>query len=636
MNYLTVENLSKTYGEKLLFHDITFGLEKGQKSALIAKNGTGKSTLLNIIAGLEQPDAGQVVVRKDITVSYLPQMDDFADEVSVLDAIFDSQTPEIQVIREYEICLALMNQANAAGEVSPELEQRMHRAIEEVERLHAWDFESKVKEILSRFGIDDVFKPVGTLSGGQRKKTALAKTLIADTDLLILDEPTNHLDIEMIEWMENYLTRANVTLLMVTHDRHFLDQVCNDIFEIENGNLYHYRGKYDYYLEKKAERIAVENAEYDKLKQLYLKELEWVHTSPQARTSKSRARIQGFEALKESVSRKVEKPAESFHVETERLGNKILEINNLDFSFGDKVLLEDFSYVFKRGEKCGIVGKNGTGKSTFLKLIVGQLKPTAGKIVAGQTIHFGYYSQEGMQIKGNRRIIDIVKEYAEVIRTETGNYIGASQFLNHFGFKYEQQYTYFDDLSGGEKRKLYLLITLMRNPNFLILDEPTNDFDIDTLNKLEDFLYYYKGCVLIVSHDRWFMNKLVDHIFVFNGDGKVKDFYGNYTDYKLARDKELRIEKRVEKLQKQAEVKETTLVKKDKSNKLTYKEKLEFDSLGLEIETLEAEKKELLEKMNSGNGTADELIVWSNRYQEVSTLIDDKSMRWLELSEKEA
>lgn len=636
MNYLTVENLSKTYGEKLLFHDITFGLEKGQKSALIAKNGTGKSTLLNIIAGLEQPDAGQVVVRKDITVSYLPQMDDFADEVSVLDAIFDSQTPEIQVIREYEICLALMNQANATGEVSPELEQRMHRAIEEVERLHAWDFESKVKEILSRFGIDDVFKPVGTLSGGQRKKTALAKTLIADTDLLILDEPTNHLDIEMIEWMENYLTRANVTLLMVTHDRHFLDQVCNDIFEIENGNLYHYRGKYDYYLEKKAERIAVENAEYDKLKQLYLKELEWVHTSPQARTSKSRARIQGFEALKESVSRKVEKPAESFHVETERLGNKILEINNLDFSFGDKVLLDDFSYVFKRGEKCGIVGKNGTGKSTFLKLIVGQLKPTAGKIVAGQTIHFGYYSQEGMQIKGNRRIIDIVKEYAEVIRTETGNYIGASQFLNHFGFKYEQQYTYFDDLSGGEKRKLYLLITLMRNPNFLILDEPTNDFDIDTLNKLEDFLYYYKGCVLIVSHDRWFMNKLVDHIFVFNGDGKVKDFYGNYTDYKLARDKELRIEKRVEKLQKQADVKETTLVKKDKSNKLTYKEKLEFDSLGLEIETLEAEKKELLEKMNSDNGSADELIEWGNRYQEVSTLLDDKSMRWLELSEKEA
>lgn len=635
MNYLTVERLSKTYGEKLLFDDITFGLEKGQKSALIAKNGTGKSTLLNIIAGLEQPDAGQVVVRKDITVSYLPQIDDFADDSSVLDTIFDSQSPDIQAIKEYEICLALMEAAHSEGNVTTELEERMHRAIENVDRLHAWDFESKVKEILSRFGIDNVFKEVGSLSGGQRKKTALAKTLIADTDLLILDEPTNHLDIEMIEWMENYLSHANVTLLMVTHDRHFLDQVCNDIFEIENGNLYHYRGKYDYYLEKKAERITIENAEHDKLKQLYLKELEWVHTSPQARTSKSRARIQGFEELKEAVSRKVEKQADTFHVEPERLGNKILEINNLDFSYGDHVLLDDFSYIFKRGEKCGIVGPNGTGKSTFLKLIMGLLKPDGGKIVAGQTIQFGYYSQEGMQIKGNRRIIDIVKEQAEVIRTETGNYVGASQFLNHFGFKYEQQYTYFEDLSGGEKRKLYLLITLMRNPNFLILDEPTNDFDIDTLNKLEDLLYHFKGCILIVSHDRWFMNKLVDHIFVFNGNGKIKDFYGNYTDYKLAHEKELRIEKKVEKLQKQSEVKEVRETKKSNSNKLTFKEKKEFESLEIEIDELEKEKKDLLEKMNSGSGNSDELVQWSNRYQEVSDLLDEKSMRWLELSEKE-
>lgn len=636
MNFLTVEKLSKTYGEKLLFNEITFGLEKGQKSALIAKNGTGKSTLLNIIAGLEQPDEGQVVIRKDITVSYLPQMDNFADDASVLDTIFDAQAPDIQAVKEYETCLALMDAAHAAGNITAELEERMHRAIENVDRLHAWDFESKVKEILSRFGIDDIFKSVGTLSGGQRKKTALAKTLIADTDLLILDEPTNHLDIEMIEWMENYLSHANVTLLMVTHDRHFLDQVCNDIFEIENGNLYHYRGKYDYYLEKKAERITIENAEHDKLKQLYLKELEWVHTSPQARTSKSRARIQGFEQLKEAVNKKVEKQADSFHVEPERLGNKILEINNLDFSYGDKVLLDDFSYIFKKGEKCGIVGKNGTGKSTFLKLIMGQLKPDGGKIVAGQTIQFGYYSQEGMQIAGNRRIIDIVKEQAEVIRTETGNYIGASQFLNHFGFKYEQQYTYFEDLSGGEKRKLYLLITLMRNPNFLILDEPTNDFDIDTLNKLEDLLYFYKGCILIVSHDRWFMNKLVDHIFVFNGDGKIKDFYGNYTDYKLAREKELRIEKKVEKLQRQAEPKEVKEVKKSNSNKLTYKEKKEFEALEIEIEALEGEKKELVDQMNSGTGTSDELAQWGARYQEVSDLLDEKSMRWLELSEKES
>jgi ATP-binding cassette subfamily F protein uup len=633
MNYLTVEKLSKTYGEKLLFQEITFGLEKGQKSALIAKNGTGKSTLLNIIAGIEQPDEGQVVIRKDITVSYLSQIDDFADETSVLDTIFDTDTPEIRAVREYETCLALAGEGVA---IDPELEERMHRAIDEMDRLNAWDFENKAKEILSKFGIHDILKSVGELSGGQRKKTALAKTLIADTDLLILDEPTNHLDIEMIEWMESYLTHANVTLLMVTHDRHFLDQVCNDIFEIENGKLYHYRGKYDYYLEKKAERITMENTEHEKLKQLYLKELEWVHTSPQARTSKSRARIQGFEQLKEAVSRKVEKQAEGFHVEPERIGNKILEINNLDFSYGDHVLIDDFSYIFKRGEKCGIVGPNGTGKSTFLKLIMGLLKPNGGKIVAGQTIQFGYYSQEGMQIKGNRRIIDIVKEQAEVIRTETGNYVGASQFLNHFGFKYEQQYTYFEDLSGGEKRKLYLLITLMRNPNFLILDEPTNDFDIDTLNKIEDLLYHFPGCVLIVSHDRWFMNKIVDHIFVFNGDGKIKDFYGNYTDYKLARDKELRIEKKAEKLQRKTETKETKTSKRDTSNKLTFKEKKEFDELGLEIDALEKEKKELLEKMNSGTGNGEELVTWSQRYQEVSDLLDEKSMRWLELSEREA
>ena len=636
MNYLTVEGVTKSYGEKLLFENVTFGLEKGQKTALIAKNGTGKSTLLNIIAGVEEPDAGQVVIRKDITVSYLPQIDDFADDTSVLDAIFNAQTPAVQAVKEYETCVALANDLHENGGDSREIEDRLHHAIEEVDRLQAWDFESRAKEVLSRFGIEDVFKSVGELSGGQRKKAALARTLIADTDLLILDEPTNHLDIEMIEWMESYLTHANVTLLMVTHDRHFLDQVCNDILEIENGNLYRYRGKYDYYLEKKEERLSNENAEHEKLRQLYQKELEWVHTSPQARTSKAKARIQAFEQLKEDVTRKVEKPAATFHVEPERLGNKILEISNLDFAYGDNVLIRDFSYIFKKGEKCGVVGKNGTGKSTFLKLIMGELRANAGKITAGQTVTFGYFSQDGLQVKGNKRIIDIVKEQAEVIRTETGNYIGASQFLNHFGFKYEQQYTYFEDLSGGEKRKLHLLITLMRNPNFLILDEPTNDFDIDTLNKLEDLLYHYKGCLLIVSHDRWFMNKLVDHIFVFNGEGNIKDFYGNYTDYKLARDKELRIEKKIEKLQRANEPSdEPKSPKRDKSNKLTFKEKREFEELGLEIDNLEKEKSELLEKMNAGTGSSEELVQWGNRYQQVSDRLDEASIRWLELSEKE-
>ena len=633
MNYLTVEKLSKTIGEKELFSEITFGLEKGQKTALIARNGTGKSTLLNIIAGYDSPDSGQVVIRNDITVSYLPQMDRFADNFSVLDAIFDAQTPTIQAIKEYESCMLMAENGND----SPELHQRLQKAILEMDRLQAWDFEARAKEILSRFGIHDIFKNINELSGGQRKKAALAKTLIADTDLLILDEPTNHLDVEMIEWLENYLQAANVTLLMVTHDRYFLDQVCNDIIELDHGQLYHYRGKYDYFVEKKAERLANAAAENEKLRQLFRKELEWVHTSPQARTTKARARINAFEELKKEVSKVPEQKQEGFKVRTERLGNKILEINNLDFAYPNNVLLDDFSYIFKKGEKCGIVGPNGTGKSTFLKLIMGELQADGGKITPGQTIQFGYFSQDGLPYSGNKRIIDLVKEQAEVIRMDNGNYMGASQFLNHFGFKYEQQYTYYEDLSGGEKRKLHLLITLLKNPNFLILDEPTNDFDIDTLNLLEDFLENYTGCILMVSHDRWFMNKLVDHIFVFEGHGKIKDYYGNYTEYRLERDKELKLQKRIAKINAPTVTEES----KGKSsrttnpNKMTFKERKEFETLEVEIEQLEKEKAELIEKMNSGAGSSQELTDWSRRYQEVETSLDEKSMRWLELSEKE-
>ena len=633
MNYLTVEKLSKTIGEKELFSEITFGLEKGQKTALIARNGTGKSTLLNNIAGYDSPDSGQVVIRNDITVSYLPQMDRFADNFSVLDAIFDAQTPTIQAIKEYESCMLMAENGND----SPELHQRLQKAILEMDRLQAWDFEARAKEILSRFGIHDIFKNINELSGGQRKKAALAKTLIADTDLLILDEPTNHLDVEMIEWLENYLQAANVTLLMVTHDRYFLDQVCNDIIELDHGQLYHYRGKYDYFVEKKAERLANAAAENEKLRQLFRKELEWVHTSPQARTTKARARINAFEELKKEVSKVPEQKQEGFKVRTERLGNKILEINNLDFAYPNNVLLDDFSYIFKKGEKCGIVGPNGTGKSTFLKLIMGELQADGGKITPGQTIQFGYFSQDGLPYSGNKRIIDLVKEQAEVIRMDNGNYMGASQFLNHFGFKYEQQYTYYEDLSGGEKRKLHLLITLLKNPNFLILDEPTNDFDIDTLNLLEDFLENYTGCILMVSHDRWFMNKLVDHIFVFEGHGKIKDYYGNYTEYRLERDKELKLQKRIAKINAPTVTEES----KGKSsrttnpNKMTFKERKEFETLEVEIEQLEKEKAELIEKMNSGAGSSQELTDWSRRYQEVETSLDEKSMRWLELSEKE-
>lgn len=630
MNYLTVEHLTKSYGEKLLFEDITFGIEKGQKTALIARNGMGKSTLLNIIAGIDIPDSGQVVVRNDISVSYLPQVERFNDHFSVMDVIFESQTPIVQAVKEYETCLTLSKTDN-----SPEMMQRMEKAMLDMDRLNAWDMESRAKEILSRFGIEDVLRNVNELSGGQLKKTMLAKTLIADTDLLILDEPTNHLDIEMIEWLEECLSTSNTTLLMVTHDRFFLDKVCNDIIEIDNHNLYRYKGKYDYYLEKKAERIANENAEAEKIKQLYKRELEWVHTSPQARTSKAKARINAFETLKEEASRKVESKPTGFHVRTERLGNKILEINNLDFSYPNTPILTDFSYIFKKGEKCGVVGKNGTGKTTLLKLIAGELLPDAGKISPGLTIQFGYFSQDGLKVKGNMRVIDLVKQHADVIRMESGNYVGASQFLNYFGFKYEQQYSYYEDLSGGEKRKLHLLITLLKNPNFLILDEPTNDFDIDTLNLLEDFLDHYKGCLLIVSHDRWFMNKLVDHIFVFEGEGKVKDYYGNYTDYRIARDKELKLQKRAEKEQRLAQTSVEQPVEKPVSKKMTYKERKEFEQLEVDIEQLELEKKELVDKMNSGEGTAQDLQCWSERYEVVEASLDEKTMRWLELSEKE-
>jgi len=627
MNYLTVDKVSKTIGEKMLFHQITFGLEKGQKSALIARNGTGKSTLLNIIAGRDVPDEGQVVIRNDITVSYLPQMDNFNEEESVLNAIFDAQTPVIKAIKEYETCLSLLEKDH--NDASSQA--RMEQAMLEIDRLHAWDYESKTKEILSKFGIDDIFKNVGELSGGQRKKTALAKTLLADTDLLILDEPTNHLDIEMIEWLENYLSAANITLLMVTHDRSFLDNVCDDIFELSNGELFHYRGKYDYFIEKKAERLATAATEYDKLKQLYRKELEWVHTSPQARTSKARARINNFEKIQEQVDRKTESAPEAFKVHSERIGHKILEINHLDFAYPDNVILKDFTYTFKKGEKCGIVGKNGSGKSTFLKLIMGEIKPDGGKITPGLTIQFGYFAQNGMPYAGNKIVLELVKEYAEVIRMDNGNYISASQFLNHFGFPFNQQYTYYNDLSGGEKRKLHLLITLLKNPNFLILDEPTNDFDIDTLNLLEDFLANFGGCMIIVSHDRWLMNKLVDHLFVFEGDGVIKDYWGNYTEYRIAKEKEHRIQKQIEKANRPPEEKP---VRETPSNKLTFKEKRELEQLETDMENLESEKNTLEENMSNGQGSAEEFASWGKRYAEINKLLDEKGTRWLELSEK--
>ena len=418
---------------------------------------------------------------------------------------------------------------------------------------------------------------------------------------------------------------------MVTHDRSFLDRVCNDIFELSNGNLYHYRGKYDYFLEKKAERLANAAAEQEKLRQLYRKELAWVHTSPQARTSKARARINNFEKLQEAVSVRSEAAPEGFKVQAERIGHKILEISHLDFAYPDQTIVKDFSYIFKKGEKCGIVGKNGSGKSTFLKMIMGEVIPDGGKITPGQTIKFGYFSQNGMLYAGNKIVLELVKEHAEVIRMENGNYMSASNFLNHFGFPYSLQYTYYDDLSGGEKRKLHLLITLLKNPNFLILDEPTNDFDIDTLNLLEDFLGNFEGCLLIVSHDRWLMNKLVDHLFVFEGDGIIRDCWGNYEDYRQQREKERRIQKRIEKAARPEPVKPQ---REPQPNKLTYKEKRELEALETDIANMEIEKKILEEKMSIGKGTPEDFAEWGKRYNEINRLLDEKTERWMELSEK--
>jgi ATP-binding cassette subfamily F protein uup len=626
MNYLSIENLSKYYGDKLLFENISFGIDKGQKIALIAKNGTGKTSLLNIINGIDIPDSGVVTMRGNIRIGYLPQIFDSEEDISVLDSIFDSSSPVTEAIKEYESVLSLFNE-----NPNQENRLRMEASIVAMDNLQAWDFESRAKEILTKFEIRDILKNIRELSGGQRKKVALVKVLLSDVDFLILDEPTNHLDIEMIEWLESYLVAANITLLMVTHDRFFLDKVCNEIIELENGNLYHYKGKYDYYLEKKEERIANTMSEINKAKGLYRAEREWMRSTPQARTTKAKARIDNFENIKQKAFIRVEQRNKNFAVQTERVGNKILEINNLNFRFDNQIILDDFSYIFKKGERCGIIGKNGSGKTTFLRLIMNELKPDSGKITQGETIVFGYYSQTGLSLENTKkRIIDIVKEHAEMIRMADKTYLSASHFLNHFGFTYESQYTYYENLSGGERRKLHLLMVLLENPNFLIMDEPTNDFDIEMLTILEDFLLHFTGCLLIVSHDRWFMDKLVDHIFIMQENGKVRDFYGNYTEYKTKLQYEEQIKRMQQKSKKTIPQKQTIISK----NKPTYKEQKEFEFLELEIERLEKEKSQYLDLLNAGNGTPDELRLLAQQYVDIDKDLDLKTARWIELSDK--
>lgn len=624
MNYLLIEKLSKSYGEKELFSDITFGIDQGSKVALIARNGAGKSSLLNIISGKDLPDSGSVVFRKDIRWSYLPQNPLMDDNQSVFDVLFHSENEFMRAIRDYEFSLNRLKHDDSA-----EAHRMLELSTNAMEMVGGWDYEARVKEILSRFKIIDLEQKTGELSGGQRKKLSLAKALIEETDLLILDEPTNHLDIEMIEWLEEYLSRQSLSLLVVTHDRYFLDNVCNEILELDNNKLYRYKGNYSYFLEKKAEREAIELTETEKARGLYRKELDWMRRMPQARTTKSKARIDNFYDIQDKASKRIEKDTGPLEVKMTRIGGKVLEVNNIFKSFGDNKLIDNFSYIFKRGERVGIIGKNGSGKSTLLNMIMGKFAPDMGRISAGQTIVFGYYSQEGFQPQEDRRVIDIAKDIAEEMPLGKG-YISASAFLAHFNFNHTLQYNYFSSLSGGEKRRLFLLMQLLKNPNFLILDEPTNDLDIHTLNLLEDFLMNFGGCLLIVSHDRYFMDKLVDHVFVFEGDGKIKDYYGNYTDFyrlKLAEEAKAARQKTITTSKPVKEV-----VSDNKPKKPTYKEKTEFEALEAEIPKLEAEKESIIEKMNSGAYSPSEFEEVAKTYATIEKEIELKTDRWLELS----
>jgi len=620
---LLIENLSKSFGEKELFSNITFGIDEGSKVALIARNGAGKSSLLNIIAGKDLPDTGAVTFRKNIRWSYLPQNPDLDDKNSVFDILFHSDNEFMRAIRNYELSLKTLQHDN-----SPEAHKFFEESSTEMERVGAWDYENKIKEILTRFKITDLDQLVGELSGGQRKKVSLAKALLEETDLLILDEPTNHLDIEMIEWLEEYLSRQSLSLLVVTHDRYFLDNVCDEILELDNNRLYRYKGNYSYFIEKKAEREAIELTESEKAQGLFRKELEWMRRMPQARSTKSKARVDNFYEIKEKAAKKVEKGTGPLEVRMSRIGGKVLEMNNVSKSYGDNMLIEDFSYIFKRGERAGIVGKNGCGKSTLLNMITGELSPDEGNISTGQTIVFGYYSQEGFLPEEDKRVIDIAKDIAEQIPLGKG-YMSASAFLTHFNFPHELQYNYFSALSGGEKRRLFLLMQLLKNPNFLILDEPTNDLDIYTLNLLEDFLLNYGGCLLVVSHDRYFMDKLVDHVFVFEGNGKIKDYYGNYTQYyrlKLAEEAKANSKKVADTPKK---VRVNTI---DKERKPSFKERKEYESLEQDIEFLEEQKAAIMDKMNSGICKPEELTLLAKDYETMEQLIATKTDRWLELS----
>lgn len=615
--YIQIENLTKSFGSLVLLDGVSMTIAEGQRVGLIAQNGTGKTTLLRILSGQEGYDSGNIVLKKDIRVGYLEQEPNYPAEITVLEACFYNSGETAQIIKEYEQCLNTLNTPN------------IDVLIERMDNAKAWDYEQRAKQILSKLNINTFDKQIKYLSGGELKRIALANVLINEPDVLILDEPTNHLDLEMTEWLEQFLARANVTLLMVTHDRYFLDRVCSEIIEIDNRQLYSYKGNYSYYLEKRQERIEAKTAEIERANNLYRTELEWMRRMPQARGHKAKYREDAFYEIEKTAKQRIDQSNVKIEIKASYIGNKIFEAEGLYKSFGEKKILEDFSYIFARHEKMGIIGGNGTGKSTFLKIILQEIAPDRGKIEIGETVKFGYYSQKGLSFKEDAKVIDVVKDIAEVIELGNGKKLTASQFLQHFLFSPEKQHNYVAKLSGGERRRLYLCTVLMKNPNFLVIDEPTNDLDIMTLNILEDYLKSFNGCVIVVSHDRYFMDKVVDHVLVFKGNAEIKDFPGNYTQYREWKE----INEQEEKNKEKATENKTEKVRLNEKRKLSFKEKHELEQLEKDIAELEKKQKEMQEKLCGGEISVEEITEISKELPKVDSLIEEKTMRWLELSD---
>lgn len=622
ISYLQVDQLTKSFGDLILFSDLSFGIAEGQRIGLLAKNGTGKTTLLNILAGKESYDSGSVVFRRDLRVAYLEQDPQYPGDITVLDACFQSGTDVTDVIAEYEKAMESEDHSN------------LDNILQRMDMLKAWDYEQRAKQILSQLKIRNFDQKISELSGGQLKRVALANVLITEPELIILDEPTNHLDLDMTEWLEEYLQRSRLSLLMVTHDRYFLDRVCSEIIEIDQKQLFQYKGNYSYYLEKRQERVSSQNAEIDRANNLLRKELEWMRKQPRARGTKAKSRIDAYYDLEKKAEKERDLGNVQLQMKGSYIGNKIFEAKHIYKSFGDLKILEDFNYVFARYEKMGIVGNNGTGKSTFIKMLMGEVLPDKGEFDVGETVNFGYYSQDGLQFDDQMKVLDVVQNIAEVIDLGNGNRLTASQFLQHFLFPPEKQHNFVYKLSGGEKRRLYLCTVLIKNPNFLVLDEPTNDLDIMTLNILEEYLQSFKGCVIVVSHDRYFMDKVVDHLLAFSGNAKIKDFPGNYTQYREWKKVQELIEKEAVQAEKVKEEKpKVEAPKREEKKKISYKDKREFEELDALIPQLESEKAQLENDLSSPDLSPEALLAKSNRISELIDEIEEKTLRWLELSE---